>query len=156
MAEEKRRIFYVKERETRRLLVAKKPKKRKDSKEKISCSDQTESNEEKALKRALILSRLIHSLLYRSLSLQFYLCLPRCTCLRSPRARPAPTNGALRGPVTSPYSAVEGPEIVGNRIVHHHVSEAVKAPRGPAASWNQRQRPDRPLAGLVGAGRGAP
>lgn len=136
--------------------MAKKPKKRKDSREKISCGDQTESNEEKALKRALIFSLLVHSLLYRSLSLRFYLRLPRCTCLRSPRARPAPTNGASRGPVTSSRSAVEGPEVVGSRIVHHHVSEAVRAPRGPAASWNQRQRPGRPLVGLVGAGRGAP
>lgn len=58
--------------------------------------------------------------------------------------------------MTSSRSAVEGPEVVGSRIVHHHVSEAVRAPRGPAASWNQRQRPGRPLAGLVGAGRGAP
>lgn len=32
----------------------------------------------------------------------------------------------------------------------------MRAPRGPAASWNQQQRPGRPLAGLVGAGRGAP
>lgn len=136
--------------------MAKKPKKRKDSREKISCADQTKSNEEKALKRALILSLLVHSLFYRSLSLRFYLCLPRCICLRSPRACSAPTNGVSRGPVMSLCSAVEGPEVVGNRIVHHHVSEAVRAPRGPAASWNQRQRSGRPLAGLVGAGRGAP
>ena len=101
--------------------MAKKPKKRKDSREKISCGDQTESNEEKALKRALILFLLVHSLLYRSLCLRLYLCLPRYTCLRSPRARSAPTNGASRGPMTSLCSAVEGPEIVGNRIVHHYI-----------------------------------
>lgn len=111
------------------------------------------------------MKRLSYSLLLLTLSFyiflslfnQFDLCPAWCTCLRLPRARPAPTNPDSWGLVTS-LTRTTRPCRGGASIISPlpRRSEAVRAPRGPAASCNQRQRPGRPLATLVGAGRGAP